>query len=234
MIKMRRHVFYVMLYNLLIVCLLSVGPFHGIANAQKSKTDLALASAVVNKNSTQARELLSRGANPNLKDVNLLGVASGNEDEVTVKTLLAHGALVNMRDNRGQTALHRAALYNLSNSDLNDFTSQGDISQHCLLLDVMLVLLTHGANVNAKDYEGRTPLMLVAAYAQSPGCTKLLLRFGASVQLKDKHGWSALRYALWGAEHSDNPYKVNANVISLLEHAGQKPLALKRQNRLRK
>ncbi len=52
-----------------------------------------------------------------------LMMAADNEDVTTAALLLAHGAAIDSRDFKGQTALHHAALYGLSSYDEGDFVS---------------------------------------------------------------------------------------------------------------
>ncbi len=156
-------------------------------------------------------------AQPPAKKLNAaLMAAADYENAASVARLLAQGASVNARDFEGRTALHHAALYGLSSSDEDDFESQGDVSKRCAILSVMRLLIAHGANVNAVAEDGRTPLMLTAGFAQSPACVRLLLTHGASRQTKDKNGWSALKWALWGKD-KDGTDPDDAEVIALLE-----------------
>ena len=59
---------------------------------------------------------------------------------------------------------------------------------------IVKLLLDKGADVNAKNWDNRTPLVLAAkkGYTQ---VVKLLLNSGADVSLKDQLGWVALDYA---------------------------------------
>ena len=169
--------------GIFVVCLLCLCHFPPIAYAQDAGRELnaALTEAVEAKRTAQVRQLRAQGADPNAGGA--WWTAADKEDQATLALLLAHGARVNQRDPGGQTALHRAALYGLSPADLGDFYSQGDVSkQRYPMREVMRLLIAHGADVNAADAKGRTPLMLVAAYAQSPACARLLLKHGASVR----------------------------------------------------
>ena len=53
------------------------------------------------------------------------------------------------------------------------------------------LLLAAGADVNARDAEGNTPLILASLYA-SPECVKLLIQKGADVNAANKAGATAL------------------------------------------
>ncbi len=72
------------------------------------------------------------------------------------------------------TRLHRAA-------------TLGDVMQ-------MQTLLTGGANVNAKDQQGRTPLHLAAEKGHAEA-VQLLIERGADVNCESKNGWTPLMVA---------------------------------------
>jgi len=105
---------------------------------------------------TVMKLLLEKGADPKLTTragINPLMAAAGlgtKEEDTTgrrktqaeaiesIKLLLAAGVDVNAADGRGQTALHGAALWGLD--------------------DVVQFLADHGAKLDAKDRQGKTPL----------------------------------------------------------------------------
>ncbi|HVI42524.1 MAG TPA: ankyrin repeat domain-containing protein [Anaerovoracaceae bacterium] len=67
-------------------------------------------------------------------------------------------------------------------------------------LEVIKILVEHGADVNAMGFLGRTPLHIVAIdYARNksftPELTTLLVQSGADVKAKDKYGESVLDIA---------------------------------------
>lgn len=59
-------------------------------------------------------------------------------------------------------------------------------------------LIAQGADVNAVNKKGMTPLMNAAFFAENDECATLLLNAGAEVNAADKSGWTPIMYALLG------------------------------------
>ncbi|XP_042882906.1 adhesion G protein-coupled receptor L2-like isoform X2 [Penaeus japonicus] len=92
-----------------------------------------------------------------------------------VSRLLEQGVQVDARDKQGWTPLHNAA--NSGNEEL------------------VRLLLTHGADVNAKDYQyGRTPLHLAVWSGKKREAQSLLIA-GANVNAKDNYGSTPVQLA---------------------------------------
>ncbi|XP_049851975.1 ankyrin repeat domain-containing protein 65-like [Schistocerca gregaria] len=95
-----------------------------------------------------------------------------------VERLLMLGANVEAKEERyGWTALHPAS-----------------IDGH---LGVVQCLLRYGADVGARDSEGRTPLHWAARYGQLE-VLEYLLENGGDVQAKDVEGQTPVHWAVWG------------------------------------
>jgi ankyrin repeat protein len=97
----------------------------------------------------------------------------------TVKDLLAKGANVNAKDEKGRTAL-------LSIAPARDNPEMAKL------------LIEKGAEVNAKDNEGETALM-IAASQSNPGILEALIEAGAEVDATNKAGGTALMAAAFRA-----------------------------------
>lgn len=80
------------------------------------------------------------------------------------------------------------------------------------LLEVARLLLDKGADVNAVNVWGRTPLML-AAFWGTPSLIKLLLNSGADPDLRDQDGLTALETAQKKGKYA------NIEVVNLLKEA---------------
>jgi ankyrin repeat protein len=126
-----------------------------------------------------AEFLLKHGADRNTKNdghSNALHHISHFGFVKAAKLLLRYKANVHVRDEEGHTPLHRVfvGLYD-SNSYMERF------------LDVIRLLLEHGAKIDALNNNHATPLH-VAAYYGSTIAARRLLEHGANVHLRDSEG----------------------------------------------
>ncbi len=79
----------------------------------------------------------------------------------------------------------------------------GNMSQVSEFPRILKLLLDHGANVNARDFLGRTALML-AAEQRDKASLEVLLSFKADVNARSKSGASALHFLILGPQPSPN------------------------------
>lgn len=114
-----------------------------------------------------------------------------------IKLLLDYGANPNLQwKNSGETALHIAAFYGLTN--------------------VAKLLIKQGADLDIQQYNGDTPLM-VAIQAKQADIVKLLLNNYAQVVIKNNDGFTALDLAQSGELDEQM-----AKIIKLLESYSMK------------
>ena len=86
-------------------------------------------------------------------------------------------------------------------------------------------LIDNGADVNARDGEGNTPLILASFYA-SPECVALLLEKGADVNAANKAGVTALIRAATSHEKARLLLEAGARVRVRTADLGNTPLIL--------
>ncbi|HXV84855.1 MAG TPA: ankyrin repeat domain-containing protein [Candidatus Binatia bacterium] len=130
------------------------------------------------------RFLLDLGVDPKVPDdkgMSALHYAARNGFLAVTRTLLDQGIRVNGKSKRGWTPLFEA-LYRY-NSYPPDNKSEP-------IIDLLLV---SGADVNVRDSEGKTPLMLAAQW-RSAKVVKRLIDAGARVTDQDNSGRSALSF----------------------------------------
>ena len=108
-----------------------------------------------------------------LRNKQLLEAAESGDIKRT-KNLLARGANINARNNKGSTALHIAVHYGHR--------------------EIVEALVNAGADINAKGRYGMTALHW-AADNGSEDIVKALVRAGADVNVTDRFGFTALHWA---------------------------------------
>jgi len=82
-----------------------------------------------------------------------------------------------------------------------------------IYLDLIKNLIEAGADVNAKNDHGETPLLRAALY-DSPEVIKIFIKAGADVNVKNKYGYTPLMHAKERPDASD--------IIKILIEAGAK------------
>ncbi|MGI9075412.1 MAG: ankyrin repeat domain-containing protein [Bryobacteraceae bacterium] len=188
-------------------------------NARSNMGRTALIIAVFHDGSFEiAKLLIEKGADTTARDklgFTVLEAAAQGNDTDTVRLVLAHGGDVKAKDGIGATALMAAArngnpevvkLLLARGSDVSTVTVEffesvknGPIALGLftpLILavpyggfDTVKLLVEAGANVNAADTRGMTPLMLaVSSDRPDPRIIRLLRSKGADVTIKSKRG----------------------------------------------
>ena len=130
-----------------------------------------------------------------------------------VEYLLQNGAQLDLKDKRGNTALHLAAdagqnrgYQSLSYNRCVEYLIQNDaVMDVCTAANIgdsekLRRLIEAGQDVNQRDgtWEKRTPLMWAAKMGRTD-CVKYLIQNGAQLDLKDDDGDTALHLAAyWG------------------------------------
>lgn len=148
--------------------------------AKDRTLDANLIAAVKDRQADAVANLLKEGANVNVRDrggMTPLHWAAYSGDFEVLKALIAHGANVKTRQRGGEfTPLHFLAYTAHDHKHWREETE---------------LLLAHGAEINARDNEGSTPLFW-AAWQGNKELVKLLLDKGADVSLKGKENMTVL------------------------------------------
>ena len=140
----------------------------------------------------------------------LMCAARTGSPEATLALLLA-GANANAKNNKGENAFELAKYNTDISTNTNawkklaiatlTFSAFGYICEEGTGQDV-IEYLKNGANVNANDKDGITPLMYAADYANDPEVITALVNAGAKLNSIDKYGYTPLMHA---AQNTENP-----------------------------
>lgn len=179
----------------------------------------AMWTALAFEDTAKLRALLKRGADPNKPEkLSQMTPLMAAETAVIAEILLNAGADPNLRDRTGRTALHHAVKMREAGSVVRllgqagaNVNARADDLGNCtpLLIAVehyledkdrnetalaMRILVHLGADVDAADSGGRTPLALAAANNQ-PELIRLLIELGADPKRRMVNGRTPLDYA---------------------------------------
>jgi uncharacterized protein len=175
----------------------------------------ALMAAASRGHSDLVGALIKRGASVDLKhysgETALMFAAQGG-DKSTIEALLRAGADINVT----VVSFHAGELTPLSITINTDHPQRFEIARmlleakaevnpkgrflmsplmHALEdLEMVQLLIAHGADVNQKNFRGMTPLM-GAAGGRKVAVVKYLIEKGADVKARDQDGYTALIYA---------------------------------------
>ncbi|KAK3995350.1 ankyrin repeat-containing domain protein [Cladorrhinum sp. PSN332] len=195
--------------------------------------------------SNQAHLLLSAGVDTETRDASgetpfLISALYGR---LPVMKMLLKRANKEARDAQGNTALSNAVRGSTNDTDrLNSVQLLMEHGAQCLLekknfagvtpllqavfggnFKVTECLVFHGADMNARNSAGRTPLMLASTAGGRADIVRLLLEYAADLELRDyEKGWTPLFFAAAGG---------NRNIVNLLLRAGAERTAVDMESR---
>lgn len=161
----------------------------GINDRDESGRTALFAAATSEKEFSLALDLLAKGADPNIANINgktplMTAIKYGNHDSITglrsdgsvglIRTLLDKGADVNARDSGGLTPLIQAALVNDGGT--------------------VRALAARGADLNAKDEDGQSALD-IASHELRGQAVQALIESGAQMSSRQKLHYASYRFA---------------------------------------
>jgi len=137
-----------------------------------------------------------------------LHLAAGHGFLGVTRTLVERNADINARDRSGNTPLHRT---------MNDWHLQSERTQDCRL-DVVIFLLEHGADPDAKNDEHQTPLHHASVFGSVKG-VQLMLEHGANINARTRGGHTPLHRVLFNLDDNYDTLDMFLETIRcLLEH----------------
>jgi ankyrin repeat protein/beta-lactamase regulating signal transducer with metallopeptidase domain len=179
-------------------------------NAQAQYCALALpllSFAILDGNKDAVRLLISKGANVNAQDnggTTPLFWAIWEKNKDIVELLISKGADINAKDPQGYTPMYEAT-YQGSRDLVELLTAKGvaapestiHLAAHAGDLARVKTLIEKGADVNARDKRGNTPLFS-AVLAKTDEVARFLIANGADVNAQDDLGMTPLLSAAGG------------------------------------
>ena len=156
-----------------------------------------------------AKLLLEQGADVNSRDKDrvtplLLAMRLGTSD--LARILLEHDADPDSESQHGNTPLHILLGSSKAHRD-PPFVQYHDPDY---IIAASQLLLERGANVNSRDKDHETPLLLAVRY-ESPDLVRFLLKHGADPNLENKDGKTPLHRLLGPRNRDDYPLFTPAN-----------------------
>lgn len=155
---------------------------------RNKELDARLLTAAASGDADLARKLIKEGADPQARDsagrtgmhlaVGQSEYSYGNKTRELIAMFLNRGLDVNDRDGGGATILHHA-------------TQDTSYSVGSKIQD----LIDFGADINARDRDGRTPLHWAVIKGGRQDHVKQLLESGADIEASDEKGMTALHHA---------------------------------------
>lgn len=169
------------------------------------------------------KALLAHKANAragNMRGYEPLHTAAMRDEEPpaeAIESLLAAGADVNARVGADHSPCGPSEVFDLPHETVLQVAASAGAKEN------VRVLLAHGAKIDSRDGQARTPLHSAAGAEPGPNAltiVRLLLDKGAAVNVKDNEGLTPLDLALKANESAE---KKDPAVIDLLRARGGKP-----------